>query len=260
MDLFRNIRVNARNNQKEIISFLKENYLDRENGKAKAVPLNPICLFCSSDKNLTKEHILPKWVFERKPNKTFLTTINGLSHKYNQTTLSACSTCNNSLLSKIEKRVLKIFTQHNLPTEYFKLDELTDIIRWMQLLDYKFQAFSLITRFRAVAGQGSTAFLRDYPLSVLDPNVEYSPVKVLQNLRRSFKRIIVKSKIENLNSLVIFKTSNPDIHFFHKNNDFLFLELPRYNIAIIYFYELLFSNAISARNYALELIHQNYDQ
>ena len=234
--------------------------LIRENGKAKARPVKPICLFCSSDQDITKEHILPRWAFERHPNKTFSTTINGLLHKYNQTTLSACKTCNNSLLSKIENRILKLFSNHNLPITFFEDNELLDIIRWIQILDYKFQVFSFITRFRAIAGHGDIPFLRNYSLSVLDPNIEYSPAKVIRNLRRSFNRITVRSKDKNLNSLVVFKTSNPDISFFHKNNDFLFLELPQHQIAIIYFYELIFPDVFTAHDHAMEVIKNHYNQ
>jgi len=260
MNTFQAIRTNARNNRKEIISFLENHYLIREHGKSRTRPVKSICIFCSSDQNITKEHVLPRWAFERHPNRTFKTIINGLSHKYNQTTLLACKNCNTNLLSKFESRVLEIFSNHNLPNEFFKDDEISDIIRWMQILDYKFQVFSLLTRFRAVAGKGNISFLSDYSLSVLDPAIEYSPVKVLRNLRRSLNRITVLSKNKNINSLVVFKTSNPDISFFHKNNDFLFLELPHHQVAIMYFYELIFPDVFTARDHAMNLIKNHYNK
>lgn len=115
MNEFQTIRTNARNNKKEIISFLENHYLIREDGKAKTRPAKSICIFCSTGQDITKEHVLPRWAFERHPDKTFQTMINGLSHKYNQTTLPACKKCNTHLLSKIESRVLELFSNHKLP-------------------------------------------------------------------------------------------------------------------------------------------------
>ena len=69
------------------MSFLENHYLIREHGKARIRPTKSIYIFCSSHQNITKEYVLPRWAFERHPNRTFTTVINGLSHKYNQTTL-----------------------------------------------------------------------------------------------------------------------------------------------------------------------------
>lgn len=258
MDILQTIRTNVRTSGRAIISHLENHFLSRENGKARLKPIKPICLFCGTNQSITKEHILPRWAFEKHPDRTFKTTINGFSHKYNQTTIPACATCNNILLNELEKQVLQLFSTHNLPDEFFNNDELSVIIRWVELLDYKFQVFSLVTRFRAVAGQGDIPFLRDYSLSVLDPNIDYSPAKALGNLRRSLYRITIKGKDKNLNSLVVFKTSNPDISFFHKNNDYMFLELPKHKIAVLYFYELIFRDVFTARDSALEVIKKHY--
>ncbi len=260
MDASLIIRINARKNFQAIISHLENYYLNRENGKACARPLKPLCLFCGTDQVITKEHVLPRWAFEKHPGRNFTTTINGLSHKYNQTTLPTCATCNNSLLSRLEKKILQLFSNHNLPYDFFQAEDLIKILSWLEILDYKFQVFSLITKFKAVAGHGHIPFLEDFSLSVLDPNSEYSPVKVMRNLRRSLKRITVRSKQKNLNSLVIFKTSNPEITFFHKNNDFMFLELPQHKIAVLYFYERTFSDVHAARDAAMELIKDHYNK
>ena len=240
------------------MSHLESYYLNQENRNAKARPTKHICIFCATEDNLTKEHVLPRWAFERHPDRLFKTTINGLSHKYNQTTLPACAACNNNLLSKVEKQVLHFFSANQLPAKFFEAGEHSTIIRWLELLDYKFQVFSLMTRFRAVAGKGEIPFLSNYSLSVLDPNIEYSPVNALRNLRRSLHRVSVKAKVKKLNSLVVFKSSNPGINFFHKSNDYLFLELPQHKIAVLYFYEQIFADVFSARDKAMELIKSHY--
>lgn len=260
MDAPQIIRINARKNFKAIISHLENFYLNRENSNAKSRPAKPLCLFCGTDQVITKEHVLPRWAFEKHPGRNFTTTINGLSHKYNQTTLPTCATCNNSLLSRLEKEILQLFSNHKLPLEFFQDEDLIKILRWLEILDYKFQVFSLVTKFKAVAGHGHIPFLEDFSLSVLDPNIEYSPAKVMRNLRRALKRITVRAKQKNINSLVIFKSSNPEITFFHKNNDFMFLELPQHKIAVLHFYERTFVDVYEARYAAMELIKNHYNK
>ncbi len=252
------IRLNARLNRRIIIDYLQNNYLQRDNGKVKARPAKQICLFCSVTTNITQEHVLPRWVFDKDPNRFFNTKINGLSHKYNRTTIPACATCNNDLLSAVENRVLHLFQQHQQMQFFFTADESADVIRWLELLDYKYQVFSLMTKFRAVKGKGQIEFLTDYSLSVLDPNIDYSPAQVMYNLREALRRISIKSKEKMLNSLVTFKSKNPDFHFFHKNNDFLFLELPKYKLALLYFYKLTFPNVSEAHEAAQKVIKQHY--
>lgn len=252
------IRVNARRNKSVIISHLEHYYLNRQNAKARGKPLQPICLFCAASKHLTAEHVLPRWVFDRNPNRFFKTTINGLSHKYNQTTIPACDKCNNCLLSKVEKNVLQLFLAHKQHLNFFDNTEKANIILWLELLDYKYQVFSLVTRFRALKGKGKIDFLSDYPLSVLDPDIEYSPTKALRNLREALNRITIKSKAMKYNSLVTFNTKNPDMHFFHKNNDFIFIELPKYRLAFLYFYKRSFNSELEAKDYAMEIIKAHY--
>jgi hypothetical protein len=251
------IRTNARNNQRLIIDFLNVHYLKRENGKAKARPLQAICLFCAGNNGLTAEHVLPRWVFERNANRFFNTTINGLSHKYNQTTIEVCRVCNNNLLSTLEKHILQLFSAHN-EHQCFSNQERQVIVRWLEILDYKYQVFSLTTSFRALKGKGPIEFLSDFPLSVLDPNVHYSPSKVMRNLRDSLHRIASKSKEKKMNSLVVFKTKNSGMHFFHKNNDFIFLELPKFQLALFYFYQQTFDGELEAKDAAMEIIQRIY--
>jgi hypothetical protein len=252
------IRVNARCNKSAITAHLEYYYLNRQNSKSITRPFKRICLFCAATNNLTAEHILPRWVFGRDSNRFFRTTINGLSHKYNQTTIPACARCNNDLLSNVEKNVLQLFLSHQQHSNSFDHNGKADIIRWLELLDYKFQAFSLITKFRALKGKRDFDFLSDYPLSVLDPNIEYSPTRVLRNLREALNRITIKSKELQYNSLVTFKTKNSDMHFFHKNNDFIFIELPKYKVALLYFCKRSFISEFEAKDSAMEVINAHY--
>lgn len=252
------IRVNARRNKRSITNFLVQNYLYRASGQAKTERVQPICIFCAATANITSEHVLPRWFFDKDPHRFFNTPINGLSHKYDQTTVPACSVCNNGLLSTLEKRILQLSLVHKQYQNFFKDEEKSDIIRWMEILDYKFQVFSLITKFRAIKGRGVIEYLSDFPVSVLDPNINYSPARVKRNLRQSLLRVSVKSKDEKLKSLITFQTRNTSMHFFHKGNDFLFLELPKYELALLYFCERVFENELEAKDAAMEVIGQHY--
>jgi hypothetical protein len=251
------LRTNIRRNAKFIIDHLSDQYIVRGNGK-KNNPISSICMFCGSNKDLTREHVIPKWAFERKTDKFFLTNINGLPHTYNKTTIPACIKCNSVLLNELEKHVLRIFSNHNLPDSYFSDEELEQLIRWIEILDYKLQVFSLITKFRASKKNGHIPFLADHSISVLDPNIDYSPAKVISGLRSSLKRILIKSKSGQMNSLVIFKTRNKEFGFFHKNNDYLFLELPQKQVAVFYFFKKMFADVIEARDQALSIIKEQY--
>src|SRR5882757_10079174 len=103
MNIMQTIRTNARNNGIEIANHLQNHYMTRKEGRPKLRPVQEICSFCTANKDITNEHVLPRWVFGENPNHFFNTAINGLSHKYNQTTIPACQRCNNDLLGAFEK-------------------------------------------------------------------------------------------------------------------------------------------------------------
>lgn len=144
-----------------------------------------------------------------------------------------------------------------------KTDPLTDgeleaIIVWLELIDYKYQVISITRRFVAHKGYGFNDYLSDFPISVLDPAFDYSPGKVLQVLRAGMRRMGVKSKARRLNSLVTFKTHNTSFYFFHKIDDFIFLEMPHKGVALFYFYQQEFESPEAAHAAAMEKIKANY--
>jgi len=257
MDFQQIIRKNARNGQQTIINFLQTNYLNLNNTQAKDKPLNIICFFCAGNIDITAEHVMPKWLFEKDTNRFFNTTINGLSHKYNQTTIKACRVCNNNLLGALERDMMRIFSAHE-GCPYFNDEERSNIIRWLEIIDYKYQVFSLVTKFKASKENGYIEFLSELPLSVLDTNIQYSPAKAIKNLRASLHRISCRSKEKNMKSLILFKTKNTSMHFFHKNNDFIFLELPRFQFALFYFYDRTFNTQLEAKDAAMQIINYHY--
>lgn len=249
------LRVNLRKSSKRIIDIVvKENILREENV---AATKSEICMFCGTSERMTREHVVPRWLFENSPEKFFITNINELNQTYNKTTVSACKPCNSDLLNTLEKHVQELFERVKLPHEFFTNSELQNIIRWVEIIDYKFQILNVKRKFVA-SKSGYMPFLADFPLSVMRPEKDFLPSKVVTEIRRSQKRITVKNKNQNLNSLVVFKTSNPDFHFFHKMDDFIFVEFPKQEIALFYFYKRTFRTEREAHSAAVDIIEAVY--
>jgi hypothetical protein len=218
-----------------------------------------VCVFCSSTQNLTKEHVIPRWAFEGSTKKFFITNINGLPQTYNKTTIPACSVCNNEILNAFEVYINELFEEINLETSYFYVDEIENIIRWLEIVDYKFQILNVRRLYLKSKEKGYIHYLADFPLTVLRPQINYSPSKSVTGIRRSLKRLTIKSKQNNVNSLIVFETSNTSFHFFHTMDEFIFIELPQYRIALFYFYKKIFSTLEEAKIEAMKIIDTNYN-
>jgi hypothetical protein len=252
------LRTAIRKNSKAILDHLVAYYIKRYNGKAYTGSIPRICLFCSSTSSITKEHVLPRWAFEKSTEEMFVTNINGLSQTYNKTTVHACNTCNTIFLNELEKNINQTLTNNDLPKGFFSDKEIENIIRWLEVIDYKFQVIHISRKFRASKKVGHIPYLTDFSISVLNPNFNYSPNRVVVELRRSLKRISIKSKAQQMNSLVVFKTTNSGLNFFHKSNDYVFLELPQKKVALFYFYQKSFTKVEDARDEAMAIIKDNY--
>lgn len=240
------------------MKFIDENYVNRIDGKAKRLS-ESICLFCASKTQITREHIIPRWVFQKSTEAYFNIAVNGLDQTYNRATIPACSNCNNNLLNALERSIQELFTNRDVKSDPFDPWEIEEIIRWFELVDYKFQLFNITRQFKYSKSSGDIPYLRGFPLYMLLPNKEMSPFQVLTAIRKSLKRLSVKSKYNQLNSLVIFKMQNPNPHFFHSIDEFIFLEMPQYQIALFYFYQDKFDTVDAAHERAMDIIKSVYD-
>lgn len=242
----KNFRVKCRNNSVKVTSTIIDNHQAS------------LCVFCGEKKNLTKEHVVPKWTFEGCPKREFLTQSNNQPHSYNKTTVQACKECNNFHLGFLEKYLKDIFNKTNLKNgEFFDVEDLENIVRWLELIDYKFQVHNLQKRFIRHRDSKYIEFLRDFPIAMFRQGQD-TPSKVFTEYRRAHRKLSKKSKIDRLNSLLIFHSKNPDFAFFHTVNDFLFIELPRMNIAILYFYVKNHKSPEEAHKEGSELIEHLY--
>jgi len=245
-------------NRKRVVDYIGETFINRENGRAKPVTEAGICFFCGAAAPATREHVLPRWAFDKNPKRRFSTTINGQSQSYEKSTVPCCQQCNKEVLNAMEKAVNAILTGKDVKTDPLTDQEMEAIIAWLEMIDYKFQVISITRRFIAHKEHGFNDYLSDFPISVLDPAFDYSPSKVLQVLRGGMRRMGVKSKAKRLNSLVVFKTHNTSFYFFNKMDDFIFLEMPHKGVALFYFYQQEFESAEAAHDAAMEKIKANY--
>jgi hypothetical protein len=187
------------------------------------------CSFCGSTKNITKEHVIPRWMFEKNTAKVFTTDIKELNQTYNKATIPACKICNSTLLSSLEIYVLQLFNTAYPNIYELSIDERENIIRWLEIIEYKFHIVN-----------------------------QHSKTKTTSALRRSFTRIAIKNKHKQINSLVLFKTTNEGLHFFHTMDEFIFIEFPNQQIALFYFYTKTFKTQLEAKNEAMKIIESVY--
>ncbi len=247
----------VRSNINQVIEFIDYNYIRRENDRA-VKPNSTICMFCGSTGPITKEHIIPRWIFQNDTDRFFNITLNKQSQTYNQSTVPACQMCNSELLNHLERKMQSLFNGADPKQIPFSNPEVQDLIRWLEIIDYKFHVMNISKRFLSPKNAEHIPYLKDFPIYMLLPNKDYSPSKALTEIRKTLYRLSVRDKQEHINSVVIFKTHNKSDQFFHTLDDFIFLELAKYGIAIFYFYNRTFKNNEAAHKAAMKLIKEVY--
>ncbi|WP_449388609.1 hypothetical protein [Chryseobacterium lineare] len=252
---FRKLRTQMRQSAKKIIdeSIKERLYFEIENKKP-----NKVCIFCSSEDALTKEHVLPKWVFENCEKKQFISPANGNSQTFNKTTLPTCAVCNNDLLGNIEKYITSLFSNIDQKSFFFNDYELENIIRWLETIDYKFQVLETRRRFLKHKSSEFVPYLSNAPLALFSKRTDFSPSKILANIRIAQQRITQKSKNKSLNSILIFKSKNKNFHFIYNYNEFIFIELPKFGLALFYFFSKEFISEEDAHIEAMKIIKLHY--
>ncbi|MCE7535591.1 HNH endonuclease [Aliivibrio fischeri] len=216
------------------------------------------CIFCGSSEQLTKEHVIPQWVYSRCTKRTFVTTTNGASQTYNKTTLPACKDCNSNILGSLERHLKHEFENIDVRKQEFSRETYELIILWLETLEYKFQVLDLRRNLNKVKGSEYIPYIGKMPISMFQGPADTSPSKVFSNLRSSLKALSVKSKSKKLNSLCVLYTKNPDFHFFHSSNNFIFIELAQYGVAFFYFFNRTFDSHESASLAAQEIVKKEY--
>ena len=217
-----------------------------------------ICIFCGETENLTREHVIPQWVYGRCTKSTFITTTNGSSQSYNKTTLPACNECNSNILGSLERHLKHEFARIDVKEEGFSSDFTSLIILWLESLEYKFQVLDLRRNLNKVKGSTYIPYIGKLPIAMFQGSLDTSPTKVFSNLRSSLRTLSIKSKNHRFNSLGVLSTRNTDFHFFHSTNNYIFVELAEFGIAFFYFYKRTFDNLYDARLAAQDILKKEY--
>lgn len=215
----------------------------------------PSCILCGTEQNITKEHVLPKWVFESNAKHSFTTDVNELSRSYINSTLPACKSCNSILLNGIEKYIQKSLSEVDLINRYYTAEEWDNVIRWLEILDFKFQVLDITTKFRAHKTAGYIPALADLSIAFMR---DMSIRLVTSKARLALKRMGTKNKSTRANSLVVGRTIKKTFHYFHKSGQFIHLELPTYNKGFFYFYEKEYKKDKAALKEAKKIIKEVY--
>lgn len=250
-ETFLRLRKIVRTHRKYVMRKLFDDYLTDLITK-KVVPS---CFLCGTEKKLTKEHVLPKWVFESNGRHFFTTDVNQLPQTYIRATLPACQSCNTDLLNRIEQYIQKTFSQVDLISRYYSQEEWENIIRWLEIIDFKFQVWDIMTKFRAHKTAGYVPFLANFSIAFTR---DMSIRLVTSKARLSLTRMGTKNKKKRSNSLIVGRTIEKTFHYFHKSGQFMHLELPTYSKGFFYFYEKVHRTDNTALKEALKIIKSVY--
>jgi len=245
------IRKIARERGKYVMGKLFDDYLTGLITKKRI----PSCSFCGSEKNLTKEHIIPKWAFESNDKKFFINDVNKLQQKYINATIPLCGKCNSELFNSIEREVQRILSEVNLIKRYYSPEDWMMIIRWLEIIDFKFQIYDLRTDFKKHKDYHYIPDFADFSIAFMR---DFSVRSVTTKARKSLRRIATKDKSKRVSYLIAGSTKNESFHYFHTSGDFIFLEIPQYKKIFFYFLEREFKNEAQAVKEAMKIIKNTY--
>jgi hypothetical protein len=217
-----------------------------------------ICVFCNSTSKITKEHVIPKWLFEKNTESTFISSVNRQTQLYNKAVIPTCSECNNSLLAAIEKYLIKV-VQGLDAHEVISNDNLSNIIRWLEIIDYKLQVYDCRRKYIKYGDSEYDYHLGSLPAAMIRHFMDFNPFKARDYLRRAQHRLTVKAKTERINSIVVFDTTESHFNFFSQPDEYIFVSFPKFNCAIFYFLTKKFDNNNDASDEALYIMEKVFE-
>lgn len=216
-----------------------------------------VCLFCGSEKNITKEHVIPQWAFESKTEQTLVNKTNEQSQSYMHLTVPACWHCNSVLLSSLEDYLRRLFSETEIKD--FSNENVDYIIWWLQSIGYKLQVMDLRKKFLRHKAAPYIPYLADIPVAMLRGAMNITPSQTFNMVRKARRELFSKRKTSKRNALVMFKTKNKSFYFFHKVDDFIYIELPQVKKAFFLFFNKEFVNINTAKDECWEIIKKVYE-
>ena len=174
------------------------------------------CIICGTNKNITKEHLLPKWVFENDVKKSFFISPEDTLYSYRLSYLPCCKACNSSVLGNFEHHIREILKREN---KNFTISEKEDIIFWIKYLDFKFKIFGVEKACHRNTKSKSNIGLWDKPRN---------------NPKNFFYDLF--DLPATTNSLIISEPKQKNFDFFYWKDHYFSITLPQCNVSIIYFF------------------------
>lgn len=216
-----------------------------------------ICVLCGSENEITREHIIPQWAFEADQTKFLINTKNNQSASYIKSTIPACRGCNSDLLGAFEDYLKRLFRDKD--GSELNSYEVDCIIWWLQYMGFKLQLMDLRSRFLRYKGGDYIPFIADIPVAMFWGDIDMTPHKVFRTIRRTRRTLIKMNKYNKRNSLLVFNTTNPSFHFFHKVDEFIFIEMPQVKKAFFLFYNKEFEQHKTAHAECMDVIKKVYN-
>jgi hypothetical protein len=217
-----------------------------------------ICIFCNSTSEITKEHILPKWLFENDTESRFVSSVNRLTQTYNKAIVPCCAICNNNILADIERHLIKALKRIEI-AKVFEYEDICNVIKWLQIIDYKTQVFDCRRKFLMFPNSEYDEYWGLFPVAMMRHFGEMDPHKAYDFLRSTQRRISIRTKVENIKSLVIFHTKSPHFNFFIQPNNYIFLSLPMFRVAFFCFFRKRFEQCQYASEKAYGIMHKVFN-
>ncbi|MDB5226498.1 MAG: hypothetical protein JWN78_691 [Bacteroidota bacterium] len=212
-----------------------------------------ICVFCGSTSNLTREHVIPRWVYERNTNLEFISSTNRQSQTYNKAVVPACAKCNNSVLAQIEKEIKFVITKDTFSKQHEE-HSAANIMRWLELLDYKGQVYDCRRSYIKYSNGKYNPLWGALPLAMMRHFWEMKPFKPFDYLRNTQRRITVKEKLTRINSFVVFRPKESHFNFFVQPNEYIYISFSSIKLAFFYFFKEDFENYYDAGKKAVYII------
>ena len=240
------------------VNFRKQGQIIAEDVFRRIHPATPknireICVFCGSTSGLTREHVFPQWLFENNTDISMISRVNRQTQTYHKAVVPTCSICNNIALSNIEECIIKTLKKIE-SKENYAYDDLCNIIRWLEILDYKLQVYECRRKY---IKYGNSEYNRDwgeFSVAMLRYFFEMNPFNAYNTLRQTQNRITVKRKYERIESLLMFEPKTSDFNFFNLANEYIFISFPMFKMAIFYFLQKNHNEGTEALNKDYEIM------
>lgn len=214
-----------------------------------------ICVFCNSTVDITKEHVIPRWVFENNTRDSLISSVNRQVQTFNKAVVPTCAQCNNSVLSPIESYIIKLLPRLERK-EVIDMADVDNLIRWLEILDYKCQVFDCRKRYIKYRDSDYDPQFAEIPVAWMRHILDLNPFKALSYLRNSQRRIIRKSKNGRFNSLVVMDPKQASFYFFFQPDEYIFVSFPMFKVALFYFLQKEFLDNDLAYKESIYILHK----